>query len=433
MNTKTIDAMKAALQYLMTGIGLNQAINGLNAAIAHEEAQTLEPAFYISEEDLRTSRGNHNHSVRVSCAPNPFFGRDVPLFAGLISQHEGLAEELAEDELKQEPYNLMDIRRAPHPAVQGLFNKFKVSRVDGTDKLGGKHHGCDYFVLDLTHDVHAREAIRAYAKSCAPDYPQLASDLMKKFPGSHPPVAKPSLVIRMKERIKYPLDAFTGTTSQLLQEAVDEIERLNELLHKANVDALGKSVKLEKSNPWKNAVLDLLTAYSMDATIGTAPSEILNRIIGVAVTMAKDPAINSSVDHPRHLDLTTLRKANIARLPQFKNSKGEQAHSHDDGSDWSLGEWMNAILGELGEAANIVKKVKRGDMTLDEARPALAKEFADTLTYLDITALQAGIDLGDSTVGKFNEVSERVGSTVRIVNNQVVNTSHENPLSPLRS
>lgn len=114
------------------------------------------------------------------------------------------------------------------------------------------------------------------------------------------------------------------------------------------------------------------------------------------------------------LTFTELRGANVTRLGQFKNSKGEPAHSQPDGSDWSLGEWMNAILGELGEAANIVKKVQRGDMTLDEARPVLAKEFADVQTYLDITAFRAGVDLGEATREKWNEVSVRVGCALRL-------------------
>lgn len=114
------------------------------------------------------------------------------------------------------------------------------------------------------------------------------------------------------------------------------------------------------------------------------------------------------------LTLQTLREANRLRLPDFKNSKGEPAHSMPDGSDWTLGEWMNAVAGELGEAANIIKKVRRGDMTLEEARPLLANEFADIITYLDITANQAGIDLNVSVADKFNQVSERVGSSIRL-------------------
>ena len=117
---------------------------------------------------------------------------------------------------------------------------------------------------------------------------------------------------------------------------------------------------------------------------------------------------------PAGLNLDALRDANKARLPTFKNARGEPAHSEPDGSDWCLAQWCNAVTGELGEAANLIKKIERGDMTLDEARPALAKEFADVLTYLDILAFRAGVDLGAATVEKFNEVSIRVGSPVRL-------------------
>lgn len=118
----------------------------------------------------------------------------------------------------------------------------------------------------------------------------------------------------------------------------------------------------------------------------------------------------------RGLDLNVLRDANTRRLPLFKNAKGEPAHPYPfgDGSDWSLGEWANAVLGELGEAANIIKKIRRGDMTLEEARPALADELADTQAYLDILAMQADINLSQATVDKWNRVSERVGCNIRI-------------------
>lgn len=114
------------------------------------------------------------------------------------------------------------------------------------------------------------------------------------------------------------------------------------------------------------------------------------------------------------MDFQTLRAANIRRLPQFKNSKGQPAHSQPDGSDWSLAEWCNAVTGELGEAANLIKKVQRGDYTLEEARQDLADEFADIVTYLDILAMRAGVDLGEATRNKFNMVSTRVGSDVFI-------------------
>jgi hypothetical protein len=35
---------------------------------------------------------------------------------------------------------------APSTPQPGLYVKFEVRRVDGTDAAGGKRHGCDYFV-----------------------------------------------------------------------------------------------------------------------------------------------------------------------------------------------------------------------------------------------------------------------------------------------
>lgn len=63
---------------------------------------------------------------------------------------------------------------------RGLYpeGKFVVLRKDGTDQPGGKHDGCKYFVLDVTHDPHAIPALRAYAESARNDgYELLANDL----------------------------------------------------------------------------------------------------------------------------------------------------------------------------------------------------------------------------------------------------------------
>lgn len=126
------------------------------------------------------------------------------------------------------------------------------------------------------------------------------------------------------------------------------------------------------------------------------------------------------------LAFNTLRGANRARMPQFKNKHGGLAHGeHSDGSNWSPAQWLQAVVGELGEYANIRKKYERGDLTHHEYAQLAAKELADVQTYLDILAMRCldtpdgmvhehGVDLGKATTDKFNEVSERVGSTVRI-------------------
>ncbi len=64
--------------------------------------------------------------------------------------------------------------------TQGIYQKFEVARVDGRHAPGEKHHGCEHFVLDLTHDEHAIPAIAAYAASCRASFPQLAADLRDK-------------------------------------------------------------------------------------------------------------------------------------------------------------------------------------------------------------------------------------------------------------
>jgi NTP pyrophosphatase (non-canonical NTP hydrolase) len=120
------------------------------------------------------------------------------------------------------------------------------------------------------------------------------------------------------------------------------------------------------------------------------------------------------------LNLQELRDANKARVGHFKNAKGGPAHPKSDkndkadGSDWSPLEWGGALAGEVGELLNIIKKVRRGDLTMEEARPMIAAECADVQCYLDLVSLKCGVELGDATIEKFNAVSERVDSPVKL-------------------
>jgi hypothetical protein len=64
--------------------------------------------------------------------------------------------------------------------TKGLYRKFRVERTDGSSDAGGKHEGCEYFVLDLNHDKLAIPALEAYAAACEAEYPLLARDLRAK-------------------------------------------------------------------------------------------------------------------------------------------------------------------------------------------------------------------------------------------------------------
>jgi len=94
---------------------------------------------------------------------------------------------------------------------QGLFRKFEVNRVDGSDAPGGKHHGCAYFVIDMDHDAHAPAALRAYAQACKESHPQLSAELIERF--AHP-AEQPREVVRLTDdeirnhAIEFTLHAF---------------------------------------------------------------------------------------------------------------------------------------------------------------------------------------------------------------------------------
>lgn len=99
----------------------------------------------------------------------------------------------------------------------------------------------------------------------------------------------------------------------------------------------------------------------------------------------------------RHaLTFSDLRVANLERC-------GIAFHALDD---WSPTDWGTAVAGEVGEALNLIKKLRRGDPV---ARPAIASELADAVIYLDLLAARLGIDLGRAVAYKFNRVSERKG------------------------
>jgi hypothetical protein len=63
---------------------------------------------------------------------------------------------------------------------EGPQERYEVIRKDGSSTPGGKHHGCEFWVLDLDHDKHSVPAVVAYAASCESDLPQLARDLRIK-------------------------------------------------------------------------------------------------------------------------------------------------------------------------------------------------------------------------------------------------------------
>lgn len=111
-----------------------------------------------------------------------------------------------------------------------------------------------------------------------------------------------------------------------------------------------------------------------------------------------------------HLDtLQQLKTANRLRCPKF---------GHGGIEGWEIEKWMLGLSGEVGEMANIIKKVIRGD-DIENSKELIAKEAADVATYLDMACQRLGIDLATAIIDKFNEVSERVGSEVRMFHRDI--------------
>lgn len=115
----------------------------------------------------------------------------------------------------------------------------------------------------------------------------------------------------------------------------------------------------------------------------------------------------------RSLTFGSLRNVNFTRCERW----------HGPGSDpWTLADWSNALCGEAGELANVIKKIRRqqtgcrndGDPTMRELCAAAAAELADVVIYADLLASQLGVDLGDAVVDKFNKVSEKFGFPERL-------------------
>lgn len=111
------------------------------------------------------------------------------------------------------------------------------------------------------------------------------------------------------------------------------------------------------------------------------------------------------------LSFAALRAANASRC----------ASSYHPIEEWSLSDWLTATTGELGELAGAIKNLRRKEaegQSSHEIKPVerqeLAYEAADVVIYLDLLCERAGIDLGEAVREKFNIVSDRVESDIKL-------------------
>lgn len=109
----------------------------------------------------------------------------------------------------------------------------------------------------------------------------------------------------------------------------------------------------------------------------------------------------------------------FAELSAVSQSRRDRWHTPDT-EPWTGADWSNAMCGEAGEAANVVKKLRRHEtgmadkIPVDELVRMLADELGDVVAYCDLLGRHYGIDLGAAVARKFNFISEREGFPERL-------------------
>lgn len=88
---------------------------------------------------------------------------------------------------------------------------------------------------------------------------------------------------------------------------------------------------------------------------------------------------------------------------------------------WSLSDWITATVGELGEAANVAKKLNRirdgvrGNKESEaQLRDRFRQEIGDVGVYLDLLAQAAGFNLMDAMIEVFDRKSAEIGYPGRV-------------------
>jgi len=127
-------------------------------------------------------------------------------------------------------------------STKGLYGKYDVQRVDNQDRPGRKHHGCDYFVLDLTHDKFAEPAIRAYASACATELPKLSADLEAKAKDMREAGIHPEMITEQPPGSIVSMDLAPRLPFAIMDQELKDLRRFHECV----MDGEGYDVPKER-------------------------------------------------------------------------------------------------------------------------------------------------------------------------------------------
>jgi hypothetical protein len=112
-------------------------------------------------------------------------------------------------------------------------------------------------------------------------------------------------------------------------------------------------------------------------------------------------------------------------ITEFQNKNEERCVTGFDHklSDWSFMEWGAATSGEIGEACNKAKKLKRIEQSIKgnkagetkfNLKDDMAKEIVDGIIYSFLWLSAAGYNAEDVIREVFNSKSDEIGSDIKI-------------------
>lgn len=78
---------------------------------------------------------------------------------------------------------------------------------------------------------------------------------------------------------------------------------------------------------------------------------------------------------------------------------------------WTPDQYLIGMVTEVGEVADVRKRLYRGQLSDAQATEELAPELADVFIYTILMAWRSGIDLGAAFDAKMTEIHRRVHET----------------------
>lgn len=104
------------------------------------------------------------------------------------------------------------------------------------------------------------------------------------------------------------------------------------------------------------------------------------------------------------------------QINEFSKLNADRCRRWHTIESWDINDWMVALSGEVGEAANIVKKMNRlrdhivgnpDEKDVYELRDKLLDELADAYIYLDLIFTYLDANKERRIALKFNKTSEK--------------------------